>query len=108
MPKRSRTNPPGPGTKTIGVNMPIELANQLKKVADASNMSIGEYCREILSVFASTETILRRVPQVYRPDGTIKSLEQVVGESLGERVLGKAYDSDAGKHQRPQGPKPGR
>ena len=42
------TNPIGKGTKTIGINMPIKMAMELKRRADSMGISVGKYCKLIL------------------------------------------------------------
>jgi len=42
------TNPPGKGTKTIGINMKLEMARELKKRAESMHLSTGAYCRIVL------------------------------------------------------------
>ena len=41
------TNPVGKGSKTIGINMPQEMANDLKSRAESMGMSISSYCKII-------------------------------------------------------------
>jgi hypothetical protein len=41
------TNPVGKGTKTIGVNMPIEMAKELERRAHSMHLSTGMYCKAI-------------------------------------------------------------
>ena len=42
------TNPIGNGTKTIGINMPKKMANELEKRADSMHISTGKYCKIVL------------------------------------------------------------
>ena len=43
------TNPVGKGTKTIGLNMPLEMANELERRASSMQVSTGKYCKIILN-----------------------------------------------------------
>ena len=42
------TNPIGKGTKTIGINMKKELADELEKRAKSMHISKSEYCKIVL------------------------------------------------------------
>ncbi len=42
------TNPPGKGTKTIGINMNAQMAEQLAKRAESMHLSVSKYCKIIL------------------------------------------------------------
>lgn len=42
------TNPIGKGTKTIGINMPEKMANELEKRAASMHISKSNYCKIIL------------------------------------------------------------
>ena len=42
------TNPVGKGTKTIGINMPSKMANDLEKRAASMHISKSNYCKIIL------------------------------------------------------------
>ena len=42
------TNPIGRGTKTVGINMQLEMAKQLERRAASMQLSTGHYCRIIL------------------------------------------------------------
>ena len=42
------TNPLGKGTKTIGINMSAEMADDLTKRADSMHLSVSRYCKIIL------------------------------------------------------------
>lgn len=42
------TNPTGKGTKTIGINMKIELAHEIERRAASMQLSTGAYCKIIL------------------------------------------------------------
>ncbi len=42
------TNPAGKGTKTIGINMKLEMARELEKRAASMQISTGAYCKIIL------------------------------------------------------------
>ena len=43
------TNPLGKGTKTIGLNMPTKVANELERRAASMQISTGKYCKVILN-----------------------------------------------------------
>ncbi|MBN2684572.1 MAG: hypothetical protein JXR40_04790 [Pontiellaceae bacterium] len=43
------TNPVGKGTKTIGINMSSEMADELEKRAESMQISTSRYCKVILS-----------------------------------------------------------
>ena len=42
------TNPAGKGTKTIGINMKLEVAKELERRAASMQLSTGAYCKIIL------------------------------------------------------------
>ncbi len=42
------TNPAGKGTKTIGINMKLEMAMELERRAASMQLSTGAYCKIIL------------------------------------------------------------
>ena len=42
------TNPVGKGTKTIGINMKKDMANELERRAKSMQLSTGAYCKIIL------------------------------------------------------------
>ncbi len=42
------TNPIGKGTKTIGINMPVKMANELERRASSMHISKSKYCKIIL------------------------------------------------------------
>lgn len=42
------TNPAGKGTKTIGINMKLEMAQELERRAASMQLSTGAYCKIIL------------------------------------------------------------
>ena len=42
------TNPAGKGTKTIGINMKMEMATELERRAASMQLSTGAYCKIIL------------------------------------------------------------
>jgi len=43
-----KTNPVGPGTKTIGINMQKKMATDLETRAKSMHISTGKYCKIIL------------------------------------------------------------
>lgn len=42
------TNPAGKGTKTIGINMKVEMAQELERRAASMQLSTGAYCKIVL------------------------------------------------------------
>ena len=42
------TNPVGKGSKTIGINMKMEMASELERRAKSMQISTGAYCKIIL------------------------------------------------------------
>ena len=42
------TNPTGKGTKTIGINMKLEMANEIERRAKSMQLSTGAYTKIIL------------------------------------------------------------
>lgn len=42
------TNPAGKGTKTIGINMKSEMAQELERRSKSMQISTGAYCKIIL------------------------------------------------------------
>jgi len=42
------TNPIGKGTKTIGINMPKKMANELERRSSSMSISKSKYCKIIL------------------------------------------------------------
>ncbi len=43
-----KTNPLGPGTVNLAINMPQNLRDRIEAIADKNNMKMSEYCRVIL------------------------------------------------------------
>jgi hypothetical protein len=43
------TNPIGKNTKTIGLNMPQQMADELEKRAESMHLSTSKYCKVILT-----------------------------------------------------------
>jgi hypothetical protein len=43
------TNPIGKNTKTIGINMSREVADELEKRANSMHLSTSKYCKVILT-----------------------------------------------------------
>ena len=41
------TNPAGKGTKTVGINMQLAMANELERRAKSMQLSTGQYCKII-------------------------------------------------------------
>jgi hypothetical protein len=48
------TNPAGKGTKTIGINMKLEVATELERRAASMQLSTGAYCKIILGQWLSS------------------------------------------------------
>lgn len=42
------TNPAGKGTKTVGINMKVAMAQELERRAKSMQISTGAYCKIIL------------------------------------------------------------
>lgn len=42
------TNPVGKGTKTVGINMRANMADDLSARADSMHISVSKYCKIIL------------------------------------------------------------
>lgn len=42
------TNPIGKGTKTIGINMPVKMANELERRASSMHISKSKYCKIVI------------------------------------------------------------
>jgi len=53
------TNPPGKGSKTIGINMKKEMAEELERRAASMHLSTGAYCKIILSDWLKSGKKLR-------------------------------------------------
>ena len=55
----SKTNPVGKGTKTIGINMKLEMADELERRAKSMPISVGSYCKIILQQWIESGEKLR-------------------------------------------------
>lgn len=53
------TNPIGEGTKTIGINMHKEMADQLEKRAESMHLPTGKYCKLILKQWMKSDQKLK-------------------------------------------------
>ena len=53
------TNPAGKGTKTIGINMKKDMAEELERRAASMQLSTGAYCKIILGEWLSSGKKLR-------------------------------------------------
>ncbi|MCF7848167.1 MAG: hypothetical protein K9M45_04895 [Kiritimatiellales bacterium] len=53
------TNPAGKGTKTIGINMKKDMAEELERRAASMQLSTGAYCKIILGEWISSGKKLR-------------------------------------------------
>jgi len=65
------TNPIGKGTKTIGVNIPIDLDIDLRNLAKQSSMGFSEYCRAIFLKAREEGLVMRHnytaLPNISKP-----------------------------------------
>ena len=52
------TNPIGKGTKTIGINMSKEMAENLEARADSMHISKSKYCKIILQQWLDSDNRL--------------------------------------------------
>ncbi len=48
------TNPIGKGTKTIGINMPKKMADDLERRATSMHISKSKYCKILLQQWLSS------------------------------------------------------
>ncbi|VGO20014.1 hypothetical protein [Pontiella sulfatireligans] len=48
------TNPIGKNTKTIGINMQKDMADELEKRANSMHLSTSKYCKVILTEWLSS------------------------------------------------------
>ncbi len=53
------TNPIGPGTKNLNVNMPIDLRRKLDDLAARSGMRLSAYVRIVLDKAAKQNTVYK-------------------------------------------------
>ncbi|VGO21114.1 hypothetical protein [Pontiella sulfatireligans] len=53
------TNPAGKGTKTIGINMKLDMANELERRAKSMQISTGAYCKIILGQWIDSKKKLK-------------------------------------------------
>ena len=53
------TNPIGPNTKNLNVNMPIELRKKLDELASRSGMKLSAYVRKVLDTAVQSGTVYR-------------------------------------------------
>ncbi len=53
------TNPMGPGTKTIGINMNEKLAAELEKRANSMQISTSKYCTIIFMQWLNSKQKLK-------------------------------------------------
>jgi len=49
------TNPTGKNTKTIGINMSKEMANELELRAGSMHLSTSKYCKVILTEWITSD-----------------------------------------------------
>lgn len=63
------TNPIGKGTKTIGINMPKEMADELEQRADSMHISKSKYCKTVLGSWLKSGKKLefKEKPPVRKP-----------------------------------------
>ncbi len=48
------TNPIGKGTKTIGINMGAQMADDLTSRAESMHLSVSKYCKIILQQWVTS------------------------------------------------------
>jgi hypothetical protein len=53
------TNPAGKSTKTIGINMKKEMADELERRAKSMQLSTGAYCKIILGQWFESKQKLK-------------------------------------------------
>jgi len=53
------TNPIGKNTKTIGINMKAEMAEQLEARAESMHLSVSKYCKLILTQWMESNKKLK-------------------------------------------------
>jgi hypothetical protein len=53
------TNPIGPNTKTIGINMKQDMADELEKRANSMHLSTSKYCKLILTDWIKSKKKLK-------------------------------------------------
>ena len=53
------TNPIGKDTKTIGLNMSAEMADEIEKRASSMHLSTSKYCKLILMEWMSSKKKLK-------------------------------------------------
>ena len=53
------TNPAGKGTKTIGINMKLEMATEIERRAASMQISTGAYCKIILGNWVNSGSKLK-------------------------------------------------
>ncbi len=59
MTKKPTTNPLGPGTRNLSVNVPNKLRNKLETLAVQSNMKLSAYVRQVLEKAVAKEIAYR-------------------------------------------------
>ena len=81
------THPSGKNSKTVGINMNKEMANELTMRADALGVSIGYFCKRALGEFLENN----RTIKIVETDASIKAIRKRVaaGEQPGPRSQGR-------------------
>ncbi len=74
------TNPIGPNTKNLNVNMPIELREKLDELAARSGMKLSAYVRMVLDKAARQETVYR-IEEIVRTAKAAESPRKYAGRS---------------------------
>lgn len=91
MQEMSRTNPIGPKSKNLSVNLPEESKEALHELAKANHMKIGEYVRCVL--FEAIKERYKFAPsspvRIPNPD----KISSSVGAGAGAKLLAKAAAS---------------
>lgn len=62
-------NPIGPGTKTLGVNMPKEMAEHLKQWAEREGMSVSQLIKHVLGYAIENDWEVKVVVKAKHPKG---------------------------------------
>lgn len=60
-----KSNPLGPGTKNLSVNLPAELFDQLDRLAKRSGLTRSAYARRVLAEAAEEILVMEITPRRY-------------------------------------------
>ena len=77
------SNPIGPDTKNLTVNVPSTLHAELTRLAGASGKKLGAYVRKVLEETVQHRVIYREVRETYQnesPDATLLVAENPPGK----------------------------